>query len=417
MVYIVQENHSFDNVLGAWCAETKHCNGATTGTLYGGHPIRLTKANDIVARAEHTVHGQTTAIDGGKMDGFSLNYFCTAQSDYACYTQYQPSEIPNIIALANGFTVSDATFEDGPAPSWGSHLDAVAATFDAFTGDLPRAGTDGVLGAGWGCDSGYDAPWRSSSGKLRWEPACVPDYALDPTTFPYGGAYRPTPVAHVNTIMDELDTAGISWKIYAGLGGTGNGNGYGWAICPSFADCRYTQEFDNVVQTNNVVKDAHAGALPSFSVVTPTQVDSQHNEDSMAIGDNWIGQVVSSIENGPDWSSTAIFLTWDDCGCFYDHVTPPPGLGIRVPMVIISPYAKSHSTDSTVADFASVLAFTEHNFGLSPLGSEDASAYDYSGAFDYSQTPLAPVAVTNTPISSAELQYLKAHPPDPDDPT
>ena len=90
----------------------------------------------------------------------------------------------------------------------------------------------------------------------------------------------------------------------------------------------------------------------------------------MAVGDNWIGQVVSAIETGPDWASTAIFLTWDDCGCFYDHVAPPTGLGIRVPMIMISPYVKAGTTDSNVASFASVLAFTETVFGLPIAGNQ-----------------------------------------------
>src|SRR5439155_1658622 len=91
---------------------------------------------------------------------------------------------------------------------------------------------------------------------------------------------------------------------------------------------------------SQVIDDATNGTLPTVSIVTPTNSKSQHNFYSMKMGDNWIGQVVQAIENGPQWSSTAIFITYDDCGCFYDHVAPPAGLGIRVPMVIVSPYAK-----------------------------------------------------------------------------
>jgi Phosphoesterase family len=76
---------------------------------------------------------------------------------------------------------------------------------------------------------------------------------------------------------------------------------------------------------------AAAGTLPNLSIVTTTAKNSQHNNYSMPRGDNWIGQAVQAVMNGPDWASTAIFITYDDCGCFYDHVTPPPGMGIRVP--------------------------------------------------------------------------------------
>ena len=94
----------------------------------------------------------------------------------------------------------------------------------------------------------------------------------------------------------------------------------------------------------------------------------------MLQGDNWIGQVVNAVMHGPQWRSTAIFIAYDDCGCFYDHVPPPAGLGVRVPMVIVSPWAKPGYTDSHVAIFASMLAFTEHTFHLRSLGGTDATS-------------------------------------------
>jgi phospholipase C len=248
-------------------------------------------------------------------------------------------------------------------------------------------------------------------------PSCIPDYGLSHTSYPFGGAYRTTPVKYEPTIMDELDAAGLSWRIYGGLGGTDNSNGYGWSICPTFAECIDTKQAQNLVPQTQVLTDARSGNLPNFSVVTPTQVDSQHNFDSMAVGDNWIGQVLSAIMHGPDWSSTAVFLTYDECGCFYDHVPPPPGMSIRVPMIIVSPYAIAGHDDSTVASHASVLAFTEHDFHLPALSLLDGSAYDFSGSFDFTQTPLGPVPMVTTKIPASEQRYLKAHPPPADDPT
>jgi phospholipase C len=380
--------------------------------------IPLAKATDVVANVIHDGNDQVLAIDGGQMDGFANIGGCGASTGYACYSQYQPSQIPNVITLAEHFGLSDHTFGDGPMASWGMHIDAVTASMDGFTGNsTPGPGQDGTLGPGWGCDSGDDAAWTSPSGTNEAVPSCVPDPALDPSTYPFGGAYRATPVAHVPTIMDELDAAGLSWRIYAGLGGTENSNGYGWAICPTFADCLDTDQDQNVVSSSRVLTDARAGDLPDFSVITPTQADSEHNYDSMTQGDNWMGQVLTAIEGGPDWGSTAVFLTWDDCGCFYDHVAPPAGESIRVPMLVVSPYAIAGHTDSTDADYASVLAFTEHDFELPAMSSLDADAYAYSGLFDFDQTPLKPVAMKKEKVSAAEQRYLKAHPPDPDDPT
>jgi phospholipase C len=417
VVLILQENHSFDNVLGLWCVVATRCDGATAGTLYGGTRIALSPATDVVPWVQHTERVQTEAIDGGLMDGFSLVAGCGRKVQYRCYSQYAPTQIPNAVALASRFAVSDRTFEDGPVPSWGSHLETVAATLDGFAGGIPKTGKDGVLGPGWGCDSGDDGGWTTPSGAKEVVPSCVPDPALPKAQFPYGGAYKQTPVPYTPTIMDRLEVAGLSWRIYAGLGGTGNSNGYGWAICPTFAECLFTKQRQNLVADTNVIDDAKRGSLPSFSIVTPTQTTSQHNGESMAVGDNWIGSVLSAIEKGPDWSSTAVFLTWDDCGCFYDHVAPPPNLGIRVPMIIVSPYAIAGHTDHETASYASVLAFTEHVFGLPPLAATDASAYDYAQSFSFKQAPLAPVTMVTTSVSADEQAVLAANRPDPSDPT
>src|SRR5262249_1552154 len=154
------------------------------------------------------------------------------------------------------------------------------------------------------------------------------------------------------------------------------------------------------------------------SVVTPTMVNSQHNRVSMSMGDNWIGSVVSAIENGPDWDSTAIFITWDDCGCFYDHVRPPwPRLGIRLPMVIGSPYAKAGFTDPNVGSLNSVLSYVEHTFDLAPLSRNDSSAYGFSNSFEYSQPALPGVPMVRTHVPRSERDYIAAHPPNPFAPT
>jgi phospholipase C len=213
--------------------------------------------------------------------------------------------------------------------------------------------------------------------------------------------------------MDELDAAGLSWRFYAGDGTTSPKSGYIWAICPSFAECLNSSQADNVVPADTVLNDASNGSLPNFSIVLPnsaTGQTSQHNGTSMAFGDNYIGDVVSAVENGPDWDSTAIFIIYDDCGCFYDHVPPPPGLGIRVPMVIVGPYVKPQFTDSNTATFASMLAFTEHTFGLAPLTSADANAYDYSGAFNFSQAPRGGIGMVHTRVPPAELRWIRQHP-------
>ena len=414
VVIIYQENHSFDNVLGKLCVLDSRCDGVTQGALPGGRIKDLTRARDIVVSANHSKSAQIRAINGGKMNGFDEPDYCAASKGYPCYTQYDPGQIPNLAALARRFVISDRTFSMNPIPSWGAHLELVAGQLDGFTGTLPRPTSQSTGLRGWGCDSNREALWQSGpTAPARYVPSCVPDFNLNPVIHPYGGAYRPTPVKFVPTIMDRLNATGRSWKLYV----SGQAP-YGWAICPTFAECLYTSQHAHSVPTDQVTSDAESGRLPNFSIVLPAGSNSQHNLDSMAKGDNWIGSVVGAIQSGPDWRSTAIFITYDDCGCFYDHVAPPvAGWGIREPMVIISPYAKPGYTDSRNASFASMLAFTEHVFRLQPLAARDANAYDYAQSFNFKRAVMQRTQITHTPISAQEHRYLKAHPADPDDPT
>jgi phospholipase C len=215
--------------------------------------------------------------------------------------------------------------------------------------------------------------------------------------------------------MDRLDAGGESWKLYAPGSKT---QGYGWAICPSFYECLGSSQWQNVKQPADFARDAAKGKLPAFSVLIPYPQNSQHPQWSMLRGDDWIARNVQAVMNGPDWSSTAIFITYDDCGCFYDEVAPPKGLGIRVPMVIVSPYAKQRFVDHGTASLASILAFTEGVFGLQPLSSTDKNAYDYSNAFNFAQNPLAPIRLVQHPVPGSSIAYLASHPQDmADDPT
>jgi Phosphoesterase family len=392
IVIIYQENHSFDNVLGVLCVTDHRCDGATSGKVSNGQIIPLGAATDVVPPIGHKVEHQVTAIDGGKMDRFDLISGC-AKTTYACYVQFSPTQIPNLAALARAFALSDKTFTAGPMPSWGAHLDLVASQMDGFTGDNPTRGTV-PPGQGWGCDSKKDTPWISSLGRTPiMVPSCVPAQNG-------GGPYRPSPVKWVPTIMDSLDRAGLTWNFDAGPGF------YGWAICPTFADCLNGPQHLNVMPSTHILGVAKAGTLPSVSYVIPPGKTSQHNGTSMLVGDNWISKVVSALEAGPEWRSTAVFITYDDCGCFYDHGVPPAGLGIRVPMVIVSPYARPAFTDSSVATQFSMLAYIEHTFGLAPLSTGDANAYDYNASFNYRQAPLRGILLTQTVVPNSTLRQI-----------
>jgi phospholipase C len=143
------------------------------------------------------------------------------------------------------------------------------------------------------------------------------------------------------------------------------------------------------------VADAAAGNLPNVSWLVIGSGDSEHPPASSCVGENWTVREVEAVMNGPQWPSTAIFLTWDDFGGFYDHVPPPKldnfGFGPRVPLIILSPYARSGFISHTVYEFSSLLKFVEKRWGLAPLTVRDYLANDLLDSFDFGQTPLAPL--------------------------
>ena len=424
VVVIYLENHSFDNVLGYWC-------GAHPGRCPdGGMPASVRLSNgavitpyvmpDTVPDVNHTVASQLTAmhIVGGVplMDGWQNikagGCAATTTPPYACIGGYAPRHIPNITNLATEFAISDKTFSMADSPSWGGHLYAAMASQDGFLGDNPVPAPGVAPGPGWGCDSNKVTPWLAPGGTLETVPSCIPDNALH---LPHGGAFKNTPASYLPTIFDRLDTARLSWKIY-GPASPSDG-GYDWAICPSLAECQDTAQRTNLVEPTQFFTDAAAGRLPAFSIVTAggagnLTLSSCHNKFSMTACDNYVGRLVSAAEHSPDWSSTAVLLTWDDCGCFYDQVRPgvnPDGTrqGPRVPLIIVSPYAKPGYTDTTASTFAGILAYTEHTFGLPPLGVNDAHAYDFSNAFNYTQPPLKPLTMITRPLpASAKRIHL-----------
>lgn len=423
VIVIDLENHSFDNVLGYWCDDNPgRCPDGgmpTSVKLSNGAVVTPSVSPDTVPHVSHSVNSQLAAmhIQGGvpRMDGWEniRHGGCAASTNYQCVSGYQPGQIPNITALATQFAISDRTFSMGDSPSWGGHLYAAMASLDGFTGDNPYPAPGVTTGPGWGCDSDRVGSWLSPSGALERIPSCIPDYSLGLAN---GGAFEPTPAAYEPTIFDELHNAGLSWKIYGAA--SPGAVGYDWSICPSIAECEYTTQRKRLVDASRFVANATKGALPALAVVTAggasqsAAAGSCHNDLSMTACDNYIGQLVSAVEAGPEWSSSAIFITFDDFGGFYDQLAPSRNpdntlQGPRLPLVIVSPYARARYTDTTSTTYAGVLAYVEHNFGLSALSINDLDAYDFSDAFDYTQSPLRPAHLSQRPLP-ASARHISA---------
>jgi phospholipase C len=139
-----------------------------------------------------------------------------------------------------------------------------------------------------------------------------------------------------------------------------------WNPLPLFTDVQQNGQVGNVQPVRNFLNSAKAGTLPAVSWVTPSQTNSEHPPASVHEGQAWVTNLINAVMQGPDWSSTAIFLSWDDWGGFYDHVVPPTvdgnGYGLRVPAMVISPYAKKGYIDSQTLSHDAFLKFIEDDF-------------------------------------------------------
>jgi phospholipase C len=198
------------------------------------------------------------------------------------------------------------------------------------------------------------------------------------------------------TMADVLDAAGTSWKYYVmsyNLNSPyANFSGEVWNAFDAIKTVRYGPDWKNVsIPNTNVFSDIKNGSLPQVSWVIPTIADSDHPASGYNRGPSWVTSVVNAVGKSRYWKSTAIVVMWDDWGGYYDNVPPPhldyTSLGMRVPMILISPYAKRHYVSKTQYELGSVLKFIEQTFGTASLGSTDVRANSIGDAFDFSQQP------------------------------
>ncbi len=367
VVFVLLENHSFDNIFGRFPG----ADGARQAKVAGGAPIPLPTAPAFSWHDMGHERGDTlAAIDGGKMDGFERVAQGDLNGDRQPYQQYTQATIPNFWRYAQHFTLADHAFAPVASGTFPNHLYSVAAQSGGVVTN-PQNWTHG-----WGCDSGTRAFTlrQESNGKIVGAGTCF--------SFP--------------TLADTMQRAGVSWAYYAAQPPD---TGYIWSTLDSFPSIRETKLWTtNVKNEQQFERDARAGRLPAFSWVTPTYRTSSHPPFPICDAESWFVRKMNALMQGPDWSSTAVVLVWDDFGGYYDHVAPPVvdryGLGIRVPMLIISPYAKRGYISHTTYSFESVLKTFEEIEGLRPLTARDRNAHDLLDSFDFTQAPAPPLILS-----------------------
>ncbi len=333
--------------------------------------------DNIVCGGPHMAESSLGAIANGKMNGFIAvveaertstpypfgNYRMAWASQYCLPQQqkdpavadqvmgyYNGSDIPNYWAYAKNFVLQDHMFEGLHSWSFPSHLWLVSA-------------------------------WSANCAQDNNPESCVS------TLMPRGRSVKnPTPFAWTE-ITWLLHKAHVSWTYYLDHGAlpphphhrkangrfqmppmhTGKrGVPVIWNVLPGFTDVHEDHQLDNIENLRQYFVAAKNGTLPSVAWFSPDGYDSEHPPAKVSVGESYVTKIVNAAMESPEWKSTAIFITWDDWGGFYDNVVPPRadsmGLGIRVPGLVISPYAKRGYIDHQTLSPDAYLKFIEDVF-------------------------------------------------------
>jgi phospholipase C len=379
VIYIVQENRSFDNLFQGYPgADT-----VSTGKNSKGQTITLQQVSlKTVYEIEHSAYAMFQACDGTgsipgtdcKMDGFNNEpeYGGPSNPQYA----YVPhSESKPYFDMAHEWVVGDRMFQSQLDESFVGHQYVIAAQAQSSV-DLPAS----LI---WGCAGGsYDVVGT-----------------ITQTRNLYGGYQQAC--FDYTTLGDELDNKNLSWRFYAArYGNDRGGNGGTWSAYQAINHIFNGPDWKKDVISPNwrFITDVRKGQLANFTWITPECAESDHLECGGGYGPSWVSALVNTVGKSKFWDSTAIFVQWDDWGGWYDHVGPKykdyDGVGFRVPLLVISPYAKKNFVSHTPYETASVLRFAEDLYGLPQMAAADKRANSPAGnCFDFSQQPRAFVSI------------------------
>lgn len=358
IIVVMQENRSFDHYFqklpeyGQPDAEVAPAN--TFNLDKDGKKIFLTLATTPCLGDEpHYWNKVSEQIADDKVTGFAT------AGGAGAMTYYDESWIPYYYALANTFAIADHYHASVASSTWPNRMYMIAGT---------------------------------SFGHIRNDP--------------------PPPRAEESSIFHQLEQAGESWAIF-----TDSKPSFEEQILPKL----HTEKGDHFLTTGDFFKAAKAGKLPSYSWVTSAGRHNEHPPKNIQAGEKFVAQIIDAVMKSPNWQRTALFFTYDEHGGFYDHVPPPkaclpddiqpilesddvPGkfdrLGFRVPMIVVSPFAKRHYVSHTVYDHTSILRFVQARFNLPAMTARDAHAKPPIDMFDFEhpafvKPPVLPEAVEN----------------------
>ena len=424
VVVIMQENRSFDSYFGTYPGADgiPMRNGAPAVCV----PDPLTKgcdrpyhdSSDRNYGGPHEHRFAVLDIDHGRMDGFvgserrAVRHLCRHVDAPVCTLgdrapvpdvmgYHDGREIPNYWAYARNFVLQDHMFETDTSWSLPAHLSLVSG----WSARCARRGRP------MSCRTAIESP-GAPPGEPQDPTGAVPHYDWTDLTY-------------------LLHRHHVSWRYYVQSGGEPDCRNDTmfcktipqdaktpgiWNPLPWFTTVRQDHQLGDIRPFRAFVASARAGTLPAVSWISPSQKVSEHPTALVSRGQAYVTGIVNAIMRSPEWSSTAIFLAWDDWGGFYDHVAPPAvdasGYGLRVPALVISPYARKGFVDHQTLSFDAYLKFIEDDFlggaRLDPrtdgrpdprptVRESEPILGDLTRDFDFSQPPRKPLLLPPYP--------------------
>ena len=392
VVVIMQENRSFDDYFGTYPG----ADGIPPGVcvpdpLHGGCQKPFVDHDNFTQGGVHNNPAFMTDVDGGKMDGFLAEAESGCAAGQPCnpvvMSHHVKSDIPNYWAYAQNYVLNDRMFESDHSWSLPAHLYEVSA---------------------WSADCKNVQDPMSCKGATM--PVLIS--SSDPTPFGW------------TDLTWLLNKFGVSWGYYLDHGARSSTDPQGvppiWNVLPGFTDLQQPPG-SGVQPLSNFTSQAAAGALPAVSWIIPDPTDSEHPPSLVSTGQAYVTNIINTVMRSSDWNSTAIFLAWDDWGGFYDNVNPlryapdSLGYGIRVPGLVISPYAKKGFIDPQTLSFDAYLKFIEEDFlggqALDPASDgrpdprpdvreQSPILGDLSLDFNFTQLPRPPMFLTPCPLTT-----------------
>jgi phospholipase C len=403
VVIIMQENRSFDNLFHDFPGADTVTYGYGHGKKYVLQPWSFTNPHDI----SHAHIQFLVDYDRGKGDGFNLEFTgfkpsCDNPANVpACWsylgTKYYPvafsfvpqAETKPYWTMAREYALGDRMFSSNNGPSYVSHQYMIAGQSNHVTENpyypTPTPGPPNV----WGCDA---QPTELTT-LLQYGNTNPPHFSKATGLETPG----PFPCFSYATAATRLDAAKVSWAYYAPAIGMQSAI---WSAFDAIWPVRFGEDWYRNVRSpeTRIFNDVAAHKLPSVAWVVPSLVNSDHAGSRSATGPDWVGSIVNAIGESRYWNDTIIVVMWDEWGGWYDNVKPPQypdaqthaleGLGFRVPVIVISPYARAAYISHKQHEVASSLHLIEAVFGLRSLGGADERADAFEDMLDFSQQPL-----------------------------